>query len=239
MERHFKCYFGGLFALSGCAVHSTAPPKPQPTLPNIAEPASPPPDGSGRVVVDVAGDEAKVSRVVDTTTVVTDPDHPEWHVHHGHGVGGPSPTSRRSELLCISPCILDLRQGAHTLVFTSTRDETRTSSGDIVVSSRPIAVRHALGREKPASSGYVGGAMLTLLGGGLTLIGGVATTVGVVAKRPEDDPSGKTKGDPSVFLGIGLVSLGIGLVTGTTGILLMSNNQPEHHPGATTQWTLP
>lgn len=238
MERNLKCYLGGLFALSGCAVHSAAPPKPEP-LPRLDAPASPPPEGSGRVFVDVAGDEAKVSRVVDTTTVFTDPDHPEWQLHHGHAVGGPSPTSRRSELLCISPCILDLRQGAHTLVFASTRDETRASSGDIVVSSQPIGVRHTLGREKPASSGYLGGAMLTLLGGGLTLIGGAATIVGLVAKRPEDDPSGKTKGDPSVFLGIGLVSLGIGLVTGTTGILLMSNNRPEHQPGATTQWTLP
>lgn len=239
MKNDFKYYLGSIFALSGCAVHSAAPPKPEPILPKLDAPALPPPDGSGRVFVDVAGDEAKVSRVVDTTTVVTDPDHPEWHVHHGHAVAGPSPTARRSELLCISPCILDLRQGAHTLVFSSTRDETRTSSGDVVVSSRPIGVRHALGKEKAASSGYLGGAMLTLLGGGLTLIGGAATTVGLVAKRPEDDPTGKTKGDPSVFLGIGLVSLGIGLVTGTTGILLMSSNRPEHQSGSTVQWTLP
>jgi hypothetical protein len=216
-----------------------APPKPEAVLPKIDIPSSPPPDGSGRLVVDVAEEEAKVSRVLDTTTFSSDSRHPEWQSHHGHAVAGPSPTLRRVELLCISPCVLDLRQGAHSLVFTSTRDDTRTGTGDVIVTSKPAAVRHALGKEKPASAPYVGGMMLTLLGGGLTTIGALATTVGAVAKRPEDDPSGRTKGDPSVFLGIGLVALGIGLVTGTTGLVMMANNRPEHQPGSTAQWALP
>lgn len=226
---------------SGCAVHSVAPPSPQPIAPTIDLPSTTPPDGSGRVIVDVDGDPAKVSRVVESTTYPADAEHPEWKMHNGHVVlgTGTAPIARREELLCVTPCVLDLRQGAHTFVFTSTADPTRTSTADVVVTPRPIVVRHALGREKPATPAYGAGEMASILGGSLVLIGGLTLAGGLVATRPEDDPTGKTTGDPKVLVAIGLVTLVVGLATGSAGLLTMSKNRSEHQPGATTQWALP
>lgn len=211
--------------------HYSAPPKPDPIVPQVDAVIRPtPPEGSGRLVVDVVGERAKVARVVDTVELT----YP--YFYRGPSRYGSPGEQRITELLCITPCVLDLRQGAHTLVFTSLEDDTRTSSADVVSSSEPSAVRHALGRSKPISTQYAGGLLLTVLGGGLTTIGALATTIGVVASSPGNEP---TSGDPKVFLGVGLVTLAIGLALGTTGIVMASGDRPVEQPGSTTQWALP
>lgn len=226
----------------GCLAHHPPPAEPEPIVPRVDTPDAPPPEGAGRIAVDVAGERAKVARVVETVK----PSQPyvfrgsasPYMAFSGSSVIG---EQRRTELLCVTPCILDLRRGAHTLVFTSLRDESRTSSADVVVSAEPSAVRHALGRSRGFSGQYVGGLALALGGGGLTTMGLFATTIGLVAKpTQQEDASGRiTQDDPKAFLGLGLVLLGIGLAMGTTGVILASSDRPVQQPGSTTQWSLP
>lgn len=202
-----------------------APAQIVPVSPDV--PTAPPVDGTGRVTIDVAGEPARVSRVVDTL----EPSDPH--------LGAQAPTTsnsrrgvaygslRRTELLCLTPCVVDLRLGAHTLSFASTTDNTRASSSDVVVGSRPSIVRHVLGTEKPTSNAYMGGALLTAIGGSLSLFGGILTGASL-ARSPSQPGSGA--------LPIGLVLAGIGLALGIPGVALMFSERPVHQPGATTQW---
>jgi hypothetical protein len=217
--------------LQGCMAHYPPPPRPDPIVPQVDADIRPtPPGGSGRLLLDVVGEKAKVARVV--TTV--EPSYPV--LPRGSWRYGKVGEQRVTELLCITPCALDLRQGAHTLVFTSLTDDTRTSSADVISSSEPSAVRHALGQSKPISSQYAGGLLLTILGGGFTTMGALATTVGAIGTSQGNQPA---NGDPKAFLAVGLAMLGIGLAFGTTGILMASGDRPVDQPGSTTQWALP
>ncbi|MBF5067583.1 hypothetical protein G6O45_30745, partial [Salmonella enterica subsp. enterica serovar Istanbul] len=91
---------------------------------------------------------------------------------------------------------------------------------DVTVSSQPSAVRHALGREKPANGGYVAGVMMLVPAAGLTFMGSIATLVGATAKEPTTDSAGRTKGDARIFLPIGLVLVGVGAALGISGSVL-------------------
>jgi len=216
-------------SLAACVVEHAPPPLPPPRAPPVASPAPVAP-GHGRVVVDVVDEPAKVARVTGTQELAA-----TLRPTYGR-TGLTAPLMRTTELLCFAPCVLDLRQGAHTLVFTSTVDPTRTSTADVLVSSQPVAVRHALGREKPMSARYLGGLVLSTLGGGMLLIGGGATAIGAAAGS-SSEPRAQSASDG--FLAFGLVVLGVGLVTGTTGLVMALGDRPEVQPGATTQTPLP
>ncbi|GAC1584724.1 MAG: hypothetical protein NVS3B20_14540 [Polyangiales bacterium] len=232
-------FMAPILFLQGCMATLPAPPKPEAVVPTLGvTPDAPPPEGSGRLLVDVASEPAKVSRVVDTV------DNPDPYSNSSLRRGMPSESGmgfgyRKLELLCISPCVIDIRPGAHTLVFTSLVDPTHTSSADVVVSAQPSVVRHALGRDKGYSNTYLGGAGLALVGGGVTLMGALATTVGLVAKSPRDDPSGRPNGDgnPQGLLVVGLVMMGIGLALGTTGYFVAASDRPIQQQGSTIQWS--
>lgn len=219
---------------AACINNRPPPPVPERTavMPDVA-PAAPPAAGEGRVVVDVAGEKAKVFEVIEVTTR-TNP-----------GLGGrnswiaPAQLDRKMRPLCLTPCALDMPVGWHSLVFESTTDPTRSSSADVTVTAQRTAVRHALGRDKPANGAYVGGLAMIIPAGGLVLMGTIATVVGAAAKDPGPTTTGNTKGDARVFLPIGLVLLGIGAALGITGGILVANNAPERQPGSTTQWALP
>ena len=226
MYSHLSGYAVALLILEGCTTYAAPPRDPPHVAPTISDmPSSPPAEGMGRLTVDVDGGPAKVARVI--SEEVGDP-----HMST-QGGGAQAFTHRKTELLCITPCAMDLRIGAHTLVFTSTSDGFRTGSGDVIVSSQPSIVRHALGREKPASGKYMSGVLLTALGAGITTIGVFATSIGGAAELSAQN---STKGEPKTFLTAGLVVLGVGIAMGTTGIVLMSGNQAVHQPGSTTQW---
>lgn len=219
-------------ATAGCGLGVVT--EPPPRLPEQREPfledgpTAPPASGHGRVIIDADGETAKVSRVTEVQN------------HGGErrakldGTTSLAPP-RSEELLCITPCAIDLRQGAHTFLFTSTEDPRRSSTTDVAVSSRTTVVRHAIGKEGHVTGGYVGGAMLLLLGGGITVMGGAITTMGAVGSPTVRDDG--TTFDPQTLLIPGLAVLGIGLVTGTAGYLLMAGNRPVTQPGSTTYWT--
>jgi hypothetical protein len=219
---------------SGCVHNRPPPPVPErvAVAPDVV-PAAPPAAGEGRLVVDVVGEKAKVFEVTELTTR-TNP-----------GYGGknswmaPPQLDRKMRPLCLTPCAVDLPLGWHSLVFESTSDPTRTSTADVTVPPQPTALRHALGRDKPANGAYVGGIAMIIPAGGLVIMGTVATVIGAAAKDPGPNPTGGTKGDARVFLPIGLVLLGIGAALGIGGSILIANNAPERQPGTTTQWSLP
>jgi hypothetical protein len=219
---------------TGCVNNRPPPPVPErvAVTPDIA-PAAAPSAIDGRLVVDVVGDKAKVFEVTELTT------------RTNAGYGGknswvlPGPLERKMRPLCLTPCAIDLPLGWHSLVFESTSDPARTSTADVTVGPQPTGVRHALGRDKPANGGYLGGIAMLIPAGGLMVMGTVATLVGASAKDPSPSPTGNTKGDARVFLPIGLVLLGIGAALGIGGTILIANNAPERQPGSTAQWVLP
>lgn len=220
-----------ILALTGCAATLAPPPLPSRTMPAVELPASEPSGGAGRLIVDAAGEQAKVSRVTEILEV--------------HVVAGRIPLTpkrgtigfvRKTELLCISPCILDLRQGAHTLVFEAQDDPARTSTADVVVTARPSVVRHALGEEKPATLGYVGGFFSVFMGGGFVLGGAMMTGISAFAAESDRFDS-RRNASRGTFLAVGLVALGVGAVLTTMGVIVMQNNRPEHQDGSTVQWT--
>ena len=208
-----------------------APPAPrrvEPTSPSL--PADPPPAGQARVVFDAEGEQAKVSRVVASMNF-------EGQRKARLDTKTSLAPMRAEEPLCITPCAVDLRHGMHTFVFTSTNDSLRSSTTEVVLPSNASTtfVRHAIGNEGHVSPGYVGGAVLLLLGSGLTAMGGLTTAVGAFAE-PEMQKDG-TMSDPQVLLVPGLVMLGVGLATGTIGVVMMNRNRPVQQSGSTTTWT--
>jgi hypothetical protein len=218
-------------ATTGCIGQLPPPPTPAKIAPAIADPPTAPPgEGHGRVVLDAVGEEANVSRV--TETIV-----PPY-------VGAPTlntdrraPPSRSQELLCVTPCIVDIRQGAHTFVFTAKDDPTRTSDAEVVVTSKVTNVRHAIGREYRLNPQYAGGWMMAFAGSGLTTMGLLVSAVGLVAEEPRPGPDGRTEGaSPSSILATGLVLLGLGLAVGIPGIVMAHNNRPQAQPGSTVTW---
>ena len=144
---------------------------------------------------------------------------------------------RAEEPLCITPCAVDLRHGAHTFVFTSTQNPMRSSTTDVVLPSNASTtfVRHAIGNEGHINGSYVGGAVLMLLGSGVTLIGGLVTAVGVFGKPTMQDDG--TMSNPQALLLPGTIMLGSGLLMTVGGLALMSKNRPVQQQGSTTTWT--
>lgn len=212
---------------TGCTPTTLPPPEaPARVEPAISEPpqesaASP----NGRVILDTEGESATVSRVTESTEVYGPGAQYQRH---------PSvPLARREELLCVTPCAVDLRQGAHQFVFKSRVDPVRVSTADVVVTSQPLFVRHTLGREARMSGTYVTGAGLLITGIGLSLIGGGLAGIGAIMPAREAD--GTTTSSEGVITA-GLITLGIGLITGTIGGVIMGSNRPAEQPGATTQW---
>jgi hypothetical protein len=221
--------------LAGCVEHLPPPPRPPQTEPAVEE-KQPPSGGQARVVLDAEGESAWVSRVTGTTSV-------NGAVTDGPGALRPKDGTERlgllrtDELLCVTPCAVDLRAGAHSFVFSREGEKGRQSVATVVVpSDRTTFVRHSIGHTPYFSSPYVGGAFLFLLGSGFTLLGGAATIAGATINGVDE------KGQPvdgSAFLTIGLVTLGIGVVTGAVGLGMLLHNRPTEQPGATTQWTRP
>lgn len=213
--------------IAACGYRELPPPAaPTPIVPDVPElPATPPADGTGRLLIDSDGEPAKVARVTERIE-------PPAGVPVVVAKGASTPYGVKSELLCMTPCAADLRTGATTLVFTSLRDPARKSTVDVAVPRGTTVVRHRIGTETPWAPGYFGGALFTLLGGGLTLMGGVALGVGLTAS-PTVDREGRTH-DPKEIAVAGAVIGTVGLAALIGGIALMTSNRPVKQEGATT-----
>lgn len=219
---------GMLVTNAACApVKLNAPPPPIPKDPDIAVPTTPVEEGKGRVVIDAVGGPAKV------TTVRDNPKGPLISF-----VSAEDQT--KGDVLCVSPCVLDLEKGSHWLAVTSEKDPSLSSTMEVEVGSEPQVVRHRMGINKVPSESYKHGALVTAVGGGLVVLGGVATTLAFINNtgretntRPDHLPV-----SPGVMLVAGLTTLITGLVVGGVGIAEMSADRPVEQPGNTTTWRL-
>lgn len=200
-----------LAGTTACVHEIPPPPAPERKLPAIEDPPDDPPEaGSTHVILDAEDGPADVRVVVGTVQGVGSVN---GRVASWHAV-----TTRR---LCRTPCGTTLPRGDHTLVFASPTDETRVSTAETTVGSRPLAVRHAVGRVESHPGLLIGG--LTLLPLGLTTlaVGGVAAG---------------TVGDEHQSLAYG--ALGVGALFTVIGVAMLCFGRTDVQPGTTTQWTL-
>ena len=212
--------------LGACTLHYDAPRSPDPVLPaNLEMPPNPPAPGSGRAIIDVEGESAKVERVIDSSAAL-----PASSEDLGAGHANPG-AKARTELLCMTPCVVDMRRGAHVLWLRSPTDQTRSSVAliNIPTSDKPIAVRHALGRSQGPSNAYTGGVFLTFIGGAFTFLGSVGLAGGGLVRSLGDGSGGG-------LMAFGLAFIGVGLAMGLPGLWLLMTNRAVHQPGATTMW---
>lgn len=232
---------GLLLAAPGC-LPITLPQAPAPTdksIPDLPMPPDLPEPPNGRIVVDVQGEPAKVSKVVEVP-------YGAWTQN-----GEPSPYGKyrggfmkKDEPLCVTPCVLDMPQGAVELSFQSLKDPDRYSTADVVVSSQPTVIRHALGRNEPVNWKYFSGFLMSIFGGMLFTTGGALTGVGLATNASNRDAElqhapGQQPASPTSMITAGLVVAGVGLLTTAGGIALLNNNRPVHQDGATVTLPIP
>lgn len=219
-----------LFA-AGCGVQEPAPRTPSLVSPAVQDPgATSTPAGRGRVVLDAVEDHAQVARVISTTRI--EPAGSTWTRKNAW----PLPVAVQTELLCVTPCTVDLPLGAHELVFSSPADERNVSRAVVTVSGGPpMVVRHALGYDRPFSSGYVLGAVGLVAGIGFTLMGGLLLTFASFSS-PETLP-----GRHSTLMAAGGVLGGLGLTLDVLGIAALASGQARHRDGSTVvfPWQVP
>lgn len=210
----------------GCGVLDVPPPRtPSLEAPPVDDPRSTPvPNARGRVVLDAVDEHAQVSRVVSRTEPVPGSYVMTWG-HHSVVMGA----TVQKELLCVTPCTLDLPLGLHELVFSSSGEERNASGAFVTVSGgKPMVVRHAIGYDRPYSGAYMGGAISLALGVGLTLIGGLVLTVaGLVEPRPG------ALDNRGTFMAMGGVIGGLGLTLDVVGIVGLVTGRARHRDGAT------
>jgi hypothetical protein len=196
----------------GC-IHTFAPvPAPPPPMepPRSDRPVPP---GYGRIFVDVADGPVFVSVVepVEVTETLND-------------------QTVTSEVLrdqggCTSPCILDLRLGAHLLAFPM-RGSGGVDLAHVVATPRPTVYRHALGWRQKGGAGFV----LGLLG---VSFGGMSVTTGAALL-----PVGLVKGSEGMTLA-GEITLGVGAVLTVVGIWAMASNPSMVQAGGGAQYEVP
>jgi hypothetical protein len=223
-------------AVAACTPVEVAPPRaPAPIVPPVPDlHATAVPPGSQRVVLDAEPGPAEVSRVTSETEV---------GATSAFGFRSyrslPPMAQRQTQLLCITPCVVDLPIGAHKLVFheeTADGSPGRSSSATIAVhGGPPMVVRHAIGNETITySAGWLLGFVGLTLGIALTATGGMMFAFGATTKP---GPGTNTNWNPNTFYAVGATVGGIGLLLDVTGILGIVLGRPHHQEGATTVFT--
>lgn len=201
-------------ALGGCGAVSVDPPKaPAAEIPKVEHPESPPEPGMTRIILDANGDDAKVTEVLETAEARS---------------GMSYAFAERKKPVCITPCVVDMKPGVHTLSFESRVDD-RASYVDVQVGSRSKAVRHAMGHPLRKSGGEVWAHALTWLG--LTVVG-TAALAWADAKAEGGEVAREVRGPAraAAFAGLGLMA---------GGITLMIVSPPTYQPGSTTEIPIP
>jgi hypothetical protein len=207
-----------IFVMSqACNTVQVPPPKaPDKSIPQLDDmPADAPPGGASRVIIDTPGEKAQVTEVLDVSQGIAS--------SGGHTAYATVVTSKR---LCVTPCVVDLARGSHSLVFASTTDETRLSADQIEVGGAPKVVKHAIGSQKewPVTRSLG----VTSVGLGITglVLGGIFYGIG----SSNNSGSGLTD--------VGTYSLIGGGALTALGAVLLFVSRPEVQPGATTEWNL-
>lgn len=180
-----------LAGLVGCARVLMPPPAPPRQSPDLS--AEPPvPEGAGRLYVDV----------VDGPTPVRSVERSSLRLQIGGGTL--LAHRRRTEQLCVTPCLVDLPYGRYELAFPS-RGSGRLETDEINVGPSPMVYRRALGLHDPPGAGHALGIVSTVFGAIAMVIGTVFLPVGL---GTDSDSMARAGG---ITLGVGgaLVALGI------------------------------
>jgi len=223
-------FTAGAWVALGCGYREVAPPAaPAQAVPAIEEPpTAAPAEGSSRITFDVEGERASVYRQVEMAQPA------ERQVTRSRNAPA---AYDRYELLCVTPCVADLRQGAHVVRFESMTDRERTSEAMVLAPKQPTIVRHALGRKESISTGYIAFTFLTASGiifATFSGVSGLATLAGD-RWRTEDgkryDAHAEARSE-LIFAGIsGAVS-----VVGALGMIL---TRPDWQNGSSIQFQQP
>lgn len=182
-------------------------------------PTDAPNPGDGRVVLDTPNVKASVVEVAAIGAGVV-----------SYGGYTAQATSIATRPVCnVTPCVVDLRRGAHTLVFQSTTDEDRKSVLALDVKSKPMVVRHEVGSQTHHRGLRVGGTSLLTLGLTSALVGGLFAGLGAAAS---------SRGVSSSLGEIGTPLLVGGVLGTAVGAGMLYFGRPEVQKGATTEFPL-
>jgi len=133
MSKINKIWLVTLLSLAACGTTRLPPPAPPPRVVPAVQASGPPGPGRGRVILDVEGDRAVVEDVRGGSVAASGA---------GHFFGGSLEVSQR---LCVTPCVVDLAPGPHTLRFSSVSDDERSSDGYVNIDEGVSAYRERLG----------------------------------------------------------------------------------------------
>jgi len=200
---------GGAFVCTACAgeprvLEPRTPPSRE--MPSVPLPPSPPPQGSGRVILDTTDGPMRVTAQADTSFVPP----------------GASAAPSRTGELCVTPCAADLPEGRYRL-FLSSVDGEHGDTDDLVVSSGLTVYRRAPGKYVTPS---VANRVLPAI---VVAVGAVLASVGLViaagASGPNDNPA------PGLVLG----GVGAAAAIGG-GFWAYDASRAVEQRGATTSW---
>jgi hypothetical protein len=173
-------------AMGGCGATRLPPPAAPPRVLPSVQASGPPAPGRGRVILDVEGDRAVVEDVQGGSVAASGA---------GHFFGGSLEVSQR---LCVTPCVVDLAPGPHTLRFSSVTDEDRSSDGYVNIDEGVSAYRERLGvhSHHQLKRGF---GIASVVVGGMFVLSGAAAPDNGIDSRPRAEMLG---------VGAGLAILG-------------------------------
>jgi hypothetical protein len=197
-----------LLLLNACVVQRPPPAAP----PMVAPPRSdvPPAPGTTRVYVDVVDGPSEVYALARTAVAVRVDDQEV------------AASALVTEVLCVTPCSLDLRPGRQSLAFPVRGAPGRLELATLDVGARPLLYRRVLGHRDPGGAGMVLG-ILGVTFGGLSLVtGATLLPVGLGV-----DSDGMTLA--------GGITLAAGALLTTVGILAIRGDPIHEQPGVGAQ----
>jgi hypothetical protein len=199
---------------AGCVQQIPPPATPDP-VPPLVEDLPPVEEGNGRVIVDVVDGPTDVMAFMRHSLVV--------EVDKGKTL---TASSVSTETLCTSPCAVDLPLGRHTLAFPTRGGRGRLEVGQVDVGAVPTVYRRALGSYESAGAGLVLGILGVTFGGMSAITGMVLLPVGLA-----NENDGMTLA--------GGITLGVGALLTTVGIIGIAVSPSTEQPGASIQFVLP
>ncbi|HVK85166.1 MAG TPA: hypothetical protein VM513_13710 [Kofleriaceae bacterium] len=199
---------------AGCVRQLPPAPTPPPVAPRV-EAAAPPPQGYGRLIVDVVEGPAPVQRI----HMASQP------VDNGRGRTVYRFSEQPEPLCTAAPCAADVPIGNILLAFPVVGRNAQEVEL-VHVGPDPSVYRRALSIYEDKTGGTrVAGIIATSLGGTAMMTGAALLPIGLAK-----DNSGLTLA--------GSVSLGAGVVSLVLGILAMRADAPTFRPGASNHFPL-
>jgi hypothetical protein len=229
-------FAAALIPTIACSPAILPPPAPPPReMPAVRSDLGSVQPGKQRVLLDTAGDQARVSEITSHSQTVT----PRGYVLD----------SERDRPLCITPCAVDLGLGLHDLSFQSTTNLRRGSDVEVQVQGDPLVVRHTMAEletPNPVAKG-IGVGLIAL--GSVGIIAGIPLTMGGAFERSTGGSQHmkivndrlvvtQTPG-PKGLENAGFAALGIGAAVLVIGAVTAYLGRDTYTPGATTEWALP